>query len=150
MNEDGSMFKKETQPFESKKIKKKEERTDMSTKALSMPRPKISSTEFSKHSTVGEIRRVGKSIVVVDESGAVLPISYNSVKSLRASALRKKRSAIIRANGLSRAQVGRIVGDLKEGAPIDVYIRKVTTSKSDKPQVTNFEILLMDENKDEN
>ena len=143
------MHKQKRQLFKLKKLKNKEERANMSTKILKMPRPKISSTEFGKHSTVGEIKRVGKHIVVIDESGSFLPISYNNVKNLRSYALREKRSAIIRANGLSRAQVGRIAGDLKEGAPIDVYIRKVAVPKSDKPQATNFEILLIGGNKDE-
>ena len=47
-------------------------------------------------------------------------------------------------SGLSRAQVGRIAGDLKEGAEVDVFIRKVASPISRKPQTTNYEILLKD------
>lgn len=43
------------------------------------------------------------------------------------------------------------MGDLKDGEPVDVYIRKIAMQNSDRPNVTNFEILLMGgENKNEN
>lgn len=146
------MFKRILKWLKLKIINKKEwqkgERR-MATKTIKVPRGKISSAEFDKHTAVGVIRRIGKSVVVVDECGSLVPISHEYVKSLKTSALRNRHSAIIKANGLSRAQVGRIAGDLKEGSSVDVYIRRVPTPKSNKPQATNFEILLMDGNNNE-
>ena len=146
------MFNQILQWFKSiikSKRKRQKEEECMATKTLKMPRAKISSAEFDKHTAVGEIRRIGKNVVIVDEQGSLIPISHKYVKNLRTSALRNRRSAIIKANGLSRAQVGRIAGDLKEGSPVGVYIRRVSTPKSNKPQATNFEILLMDGNSNE-
>ncbi len=137
--------------FRLQKTGKKEENAKMPTKTIKMPRSKISLNEFKNRSTVGEIKRIGKSIIIVDESGSHSLISRSRIKSLKSSALRNKKTAIIKASGLSRAQVGRIVGDLKDGEPVDVYIRKIAMQNSDRPKVTNFEILLMGgENKNEN
>lgn len=116
----------------------------MPTKTLKMPRAKISSTEFEKHAIVGEIKRIGKNIFIVDEQGIVSPVSQKHVKGLSTSVLKNRNSAIIKANGLSRAQVGRIAGDLKNNSSYGVYIRKVAAPKLGKPQATNFEILLTD------
>lgn len=134
--------------IKNKKEHQKEEKY-MATKTMRMPRAKISSTEFNKHTAVGEIRRVGKNVVIVDDQGSLLPISHKHVKRLKTHALQNRRSAIIKANGLSRAQIGRIAGDFKEGSTVGVYIRRVPTQKSSKSQVTNFEILLMDGDNDE-
>lgn len=129
---------------------KKDELNSMATKILKMPRAKISSAAFCKnHMTVGAIKRTGKNIVIVDANGTLMPISRKNVEDLRATAIRNNQSAIIRTSGLSRAQVGRIVGDLKEGAGVNVFVRKAASPSSRKPQATNFEILLMDEKNDE-
>lgn len=131
--------------------KKKQQKAEeyMATKTMKLPRAKVSSAEFNKHSTVGEIKRIGKNVVIVDNSGSLIPISQKYVKSLKASALRNRRSAIIKVNGLSRAQIGRVVGDFKEDPSVGVYIRKIPTQKTNKPKATNFEILLMDGNANE-
>lgn len=117
---------------------------NMPVKSIRVPKDKIASTEFENHSIVSIIKRVGKEVVVVDSRGATTRISPKYLKRLKTSSLNNRGSVRIRANGLSRAQVGRIVGDLKEDFSGDVYIRKVSQPQRrlGKAQTMSFEILL--------
>ena len=63
------------------------------------------------------------------------------------SASAKGNKAIkVKTNGLSRAQLGKIVGDIKEDPTVNVYLRKIPTKKISiaKPQAMTYEILITD------
>ena len=115
----------------------------MANSSTKAQRPKISLAEFKRHTAVGEIKRIGKNVVIVDGRGMVKPISQRDIKFLKATVLRDRSSAKIRTNGLSRSQVGRIVGDLREDSSVGVYIRRVPMQHAEEPRATSYEILLM-------
>lgn len=121
----------------------------MSRQKVKTPRLKISASEFDRQTVASEIKRIGKSLVIINEQGKMSLVSQSRIKGLKSSVLQNADSAIIRTNGLSRAQVGRIVGDLKQGSPAHVFVRRVSTQKANKPRATSFEILLMDGNGNE-
>lgn len=130
-------------------IKLSKEEINMVTKSPMRQRTRVRSSEFRKHESVCEIRRHGKDVVIVNKSGSLTPISHKHVRELGQNALKSKRSAIIKANGLSRAQVGRIASDLREDSNVEVYIRKTPVRKVGRPQPMSFEILIKDGNTDE-
>ena len=69
----------------------------MTAKSMKIPRAKISSTEFcNNRMTVGVIRRMGKSIVIVDGNGVLIPISRKSVEDLRETVIHNNRPSIRR------------------------------------------------------
>ena len=127
------------------KIEQKAEKC-MENVSVSPQKRKISSREF-KCSTDWRIKRVGKNIVIVGDKGAIFPLSKKHIENLRNTVLKNNNSAIIKANGLSRAQMGRIVRDFIDGQPnLKVYFKKIPAQGvqgSHSPQPTNFKILLM-------
>lgn len=108
-------------------------------------RNRISSTEFGKHAIAGEFKRVGKNIIFIDGNGSHIPVSAQNMQHFKTCVMKDKKTVIIKANGLSRSQVGRIASDLNAVNNRGVYIRRIPSSKTSKLQITNFEILVMGE-----
>ena len=108
-------------------------------------RKKISSSEFDKSTPEYEIKRVGNQIVIRSrqkDRGLACLASKANIEALRKSIEKNKGSAKIQVTGLSRAQLGRIVGDLQENSSKIAYVRKKAITKGTPPQATNFEILM--------
>lgn len=125
-----------------KQTSKSKEEINMVKTALKKKR--ISSSVFNKHASIGEIRRHGKEIVLVNKGGSFTPASHKIIRELCEDVFRESSSAKIRTNGLSKAQVGRIAADIKDASNADVYIRKVPLRRVRKLQPVEFEILLTD------
>ena len=138
--------------------KNKKDDNIMDKNILTMTRPKISSSHFDKCKSAIEIKRVGRKIVIATRDGAI-PISRDSVTQLTKQIEQGNKSVKIRANGLSRAQVGRIAGDLKNSSGMGVYIRRAPVKQTPigrssvgrygQAQLMNYEILVTDGNYDE-
>lgn len=127
-----------------KQTSKSKEEINMVKTALKKKRKRISSSVFNKHASIGEIRRHGKEIVLVNKGGSFTPASHKIIRELCEDVFRESSSAKIRTNGLSKAQVGRIAADIKDASNADVYIRKVPLRRVRKLQPVEFEILLTD------
>ena len=122
---------------------------------LEMPRKRISSSDFDKNKTDMEIKRIGRQIVIVNNS-SVVPISKVNIIDLKKQIEALNKTVKITTCGLSRAQVGRIANDLRENSGLGIYVRKVPAGRltcADGPiryhrnlQLMNFEILVTEGN----
>lgn len=126
----------------------REEENAMATKATALLRPILTSEDFDKSPLVCEIKRIKKQLVMRDNNGKIEPVSQNKIRELRNIVLSDGSSVKIEVTGVSRAEVGRIAGDLKGNSPTKVYARKIEPTRLSRPQANRFEILIQGGNSD--
>jgi len=97
--------------------------------------------EFTRHEPICRVSRIGKSLYIRNNK-KVAPVTSESVKVLREKIKESNAPAKLTFHGLSRAQVGRDVGDIvHNNNNVNVHIRK--SSSEDSP-VLEFEVLIVD------
>lgn len=130
-------------------IKKRINRNDViSTKTVKLKTsPKVSQKEiYDENST---IKRSGRRIVIINSAGEAVPISHKQIECLGAALKRNYGTATIKTIGLSKAQVGRVAGDLKSCTSSDVFVRKIKPQDLTTLQPMKFEITLIGDNTNE-
>lgn len=97
--------------------------------------------EFTRHEPICRVSRIGKSLYIRNNK-KVAPVTGESVKVLREKIKESHAPAKLTFHGLSRAQVGRVVGDIVHNNDhVNVHVRK--SSSEDSP-VLEFEVLIVD------
>jgi hypothetical protein len=136
-------------------FKKKEEEKNMSSK-ITIPTFSFKSDSAVNSPLVYEIKRIGKNLVVENTHGEILPVSREIIQNIGNVILEKNQSAKIIATGVSRAEVGLIVGDLKRSSTANVYAIKILPKCSAstgriyynrRNSLNKFEILLQKRDK---
>ena len=108
-----------------------------------MPRIRVSEDRFEVSESNYEIKRIGKDVIIRNKcNGVTVPVSKQEILDLRRNVLTGSRNAKIRTTGLSRAQLGRIVSDLRGNNHAGVHIRRIATRGSENSRALNYEILL--------
>lgn len=124
---------------------KKEDSNMPMNKVLKKKKVRITPNDYSKkshNSAIREVKRVGKSIVVVGIDGAKKPITPDFVRGIKTEAIVDNAPVTIKASGLSRAQIGRIVSDLKTDSINEVFVRRLPSKSTGRVQATSYEILI--------
>lgn len=113
---------------------------DMATKAL-LPKRKITIDEFERATpkNIYMIKRVGKGMYIMQHNKAV-DLTRSNIQKLSENIIQSNSTAKIITMGLSRAQVGRVAGDIQAAVPEGVYIRKADSQDSRK--LLTYEILV--------
>lgn len=127
-------------------IKHKKDDDAMNTKELTWTKVKIPSADFEKCDEKWKINRVGRRIYVWEDKQSALNLKDNMVR-LKNQIEQSDEAVKIQANGLSRAQVGRIARNLKEVSNCGVYVRRtplgsVGNSKTKRTFPVSYEILV--------
>lgn len=138
-----------------KKLRRKEG-DSMTVKTEKFVRHSVPSTRFNSTKNIGRIKRVGKTIVVIDSDGKVNPISAQQVEKIKNNAINSDKPVVVTIQGLSRAQVSRVVSDLRSSDSLSVRVRQVPSvqkrrlaHRMESLSATQFEILLTGSGKDE-
>lgn len=129
-------------------------RSNLGSKELSenMPRPqklykqRITLDQFdsSVPTPAYEIKRVGKKIYIVDATSSNY-VTQSSIDDLSYQIKQSTKPMKIVTTGLSKAQVGRIVSNIKAATTKGIYIKKVAPSASNR--TLTYEILATGEPK---
>lgn len=91
-----------------------------------------------------EIKRVGKKIYIINANSSNF-VTQGSMDDLSRQIKQSTKPIKIVTTGLSKAQVGRIVGNIKSATTKGIYIKKVDSS--DRNRALTYEILAMGESK---
>ena len=107
---------------------------------------KITRDQFDNSASVPayEIKRLGKKIYIVDANSSKI-ITQDSVGDLSRRIKQSNKPVKIVTTGLSKAQVGRIVGSIRNATAKGIYIKKVDSS--DNNRALTYEILATGESK---
>lgn len=123
-------------------ISSKELRSAMtnSRQLCKLNKQKITRDQFDNSASVPayEIKRLGKKIYIVDANSSKI-ITQDSVGDLSRRIKQSNKPVKIVTTGLSKAQVGRIVGSIRNATAKGIYIKKVDSS--DNNRVLTYEIL---------
>ncbi len=129
---------------------------EMTVKTEKIVRHGVPATRFNNTTKIGHIKRVGKTIVVIDSDGKANPISAQQVENIKTKAINCNTPVVVTIQGLSRAQVSRVVSDLRSSDTLSVYVRQVPSiqkrrlaHRTRSELATQFEILLTGSEKDD-
>lgn len=90
-----------------------------------------------------KIIRYSNQALIISKKGEIIPATKENIRDLGKKVVSNDRkTGRIRAVGLSRAEVGRIIGDIVYDSTICAYSRKIPPESSNKPSPNRFEILL--------
>lgn len=137
------LFRKIRTTFSSKELRPA---MTNSRQLCTLNKQKITRDQFDNSASAPayEIKRIGKKIYIVGANSSNA-ITQDSVGDLSRRIKQSNKPVKIVTTGLSKAQVGRIVGSIRNAIAKGIYIKKVDSSDSNR--VLTYEILATGESK---
>ena len=95
-----------------------------------------------------EIRKSLGSSAYIKSNGSTLHLNSETIELLKKETNNSGKRAVIRLNGLSRAQIGRIIRDLRRDNPASVIMEKVKIPSMTNGLANSYRYQIVIEHKD--